>query len=215
MTAPTFDDQTKRLDNGCIVWTGKTQNQIGHGYYYDRERKRTVGAHVYALERATGEHPAGAYALHTCDNPPCVNPDHLYWGTQADNGRDAAARGRIPTGERHYAAILTESQVVEMRRRRARGERIVDIGIVYGVHASYVTQVCTGQRWKHAGGPITPPYKGKLTDEEVREMREAVRAGASRASFREKYGVSKTCIDHIITGRERVKAGGPIKGQDY
>lgn len=85
-------------DSGCIVWTGPTNNK-GYGVIRHNSRLKTV--HRLMCLWVHGPAPKGKpFALHTCDNPPCIRPDHLYWGTQADNMRDASKRGRIRGGRR-------------------------------------------------------------------------------------------------------------------
>lgn len=97
---------------GCWLWTG-TRTTRGYGMFsLDGHRKRP--AHRYSLELALGEKlPTHIYACHHCDNPPCVRPDHLYAGTQADNMADAKARGRLNT---ELAVAVRQ----ERRRERMR-----------------------------------------------------------------------------------------------
>ncbi len=76
---------------GCWVWTAATVGRAGHGSF---RNGRHVLAHRYAYQAYVGSIPRGQVVRHKCDNPKCVNPDHLELGTQADNMRDMAERGR-------------------------------------------------------------------------------------------------------------------------
>lgn len=79
----------------CWLWTA-TKNKHGYGQFYDRVKKHTRLATHVSIEIATGvPFPVGMHACHSCDNPPCVNPDHLFLGTQKQNIRDGINKGRI------------------------------------------------------------------------------------------------------------------------
>lgn len=75
---------------GCWLWLGPTAN--GYGVFNDQGRR--VRAHRAAYEQANGPIPDGMVICHKCDTPSCVNPDHLFCGTQRDNVRDMAVKGR-------------------------------------------------------------------------------------------------------------------------
>jgi hypothetical protein len=103
-----FDRLVDRA-GGCWIWRGAINNK---GYGYLTAGKRGAGrvlAHRVSWELNNGMITGGEIVLHTCDNPPCVNPDHLRLGTQLDNLRDMAAKGRAG-GQK-----LTRSQIEEIR----------------------------------------------------------------------------------------------------
>lgn len=86
---------TKPGPNGCMEWT---RNRQPAGYGKLTVRGRDVSAHRFAYELAYGAPLPGLSVLHKCDNPACINPAHLWLGTQGDNVRDAARKGRLYTG---------------------------------------------------------------------------------------------------------------------
>lgn len=83
----------KGSPNDCWEWQGMCLPETGYGVFTLGRQK--VYAHRYSYQIANGEIPEGLLVLHKCDNPPCVNPAHLYAGTQFDNMRDARERGRL------------------------------------------------------------------------------------------------------------------------
>jgi hypothetical protein len=94
----------------CLLWTGHT---TGNGYGGIKHRGRTLRAHRVSYELHTGPIPAGMEVLHRCDVPACVNPEHLFLGTHADNMKDKSAKGRVARnfGEANGRAKLTDEQV--------------------------------------------------------------------------------------------------------
>jgi general stress protein YciG len=134
----------RRGDDECWEWTG-ARKDTGYGrLQIDGLRVR---AHRFAWELANGPIPAGLSVCHRCDNPPCCNPAHLFLGTPADNSRDAATKGRMPHGERHYRAAMTSAQVVEIRRLYVRGMSLGEIARTVGVPLGSVGSV-TGGGWR-------------------------------------------------------------------
>ena len=96
-----------------------------------------------------GPIPVGLCVCHHCDNPACVNPEHLFLGTQADNMRDRDAKGRQQRGERHCKAKLDTRRVLAVRRDRAEGMAYAAIVEKYGVSSGCIQNIVNRKTWKH------------------------------------------------------------------
>lgn len=105
----------------CWSWTG---GKIRDGYGEYRIKKKAYGTHRLSWMLHYGIIPDGLLVCHSCDNPACVNPAHLWLGTVGDNARDRQAKGRgsLRSGEENPSAKLTDEQVAEIRQLYATGE---------------------------------------------------------------------------------------------
>lgn len=90
---------------GCWLWTGSNNQRYGIVSRLVNGKRRQMRAHRFAFELFVGPIPRGSVVCHKCDTPLCVNPDHLFVGTQADNLRDGILKGRISVGR---VAITTD-----------------------------------------------------------------------------------------------------------
>ena len=137
--------------NGCWEWTAK---RIPKGYgYFDEKRS----AHRLSFAHFKGPILEGLHVLHRCDNRRCVNPEHLFAGTAADNIDDCLKKGRFVHvrhhGESHGEAKLTAEAVLDIRAHYVRGKtRQVDFAKKYGVSQVLVGLVLSGKAWKHLRG---------------------------------------------------------------
>lgn len=123
---------------------------MGKGYGHLWIKGVLRGAHCLAYELHYGELPDGLSVLHHCDNPPCINPKHLYAGTYQDNARDRERRGRgnHPWGENHTRAKVTEDQVRAIRLERVRdGTTYQALGEKYGLCFSAIHRIIVRQTW--------------------------------------------------------------------
>lgn len=137
--------------DACWPWTAYRQK---HGYgtllMGNRPHRWPGLAHRLSWWLANGAPPAdGVVIRHRCDNPPCVNPDHLEAGTQSQNCRDMVERGRSLFGQRNHKAKLTDEQALEVIARRRDGETMASIAADLGVDTSLVGHIQHGRAWKH------------------------------------------------------------------
>ncbi len=134
-------------NSGCWLWLGAANSR---GYGWVRRGGKTYLAHRFAWTRARGAIPHGMSVLHRCDVPCCVNPDHLFLGTRADNNADMVAKGRQARGEKKLRlAKLSESQVHEIRSRVAAGESQRSIARAFEICQPHVGCIARGERWAH------------------------------------------------------------------
>ena len=124
----------------CWLWMG-TKNDYGYGIFL-LPGEIPVRAHRYAYEFFVGPIPDGMIIRHTCDNPPCVNPDHLKIGTKAENNADTAERRRHNYGTKHWNGRLTNKQVAAIRRSTATTRALAT---KYGVHYSHIFRIRSGE----------------------------------------------------------------------
>lgn len=129
----------------CWEWKGSRQRA---GYGQIKVEKTSWGAHVLSFFLSRG-YKAKETVRHSCDNPPCVNPDHLLEGSTADNMRDKVERRRHAYGEKHGAAQISEIQASKIKRllKTRVNSRVVANQMQVSVHI--VRNIRKGKTWRH------------------------------------------------------------------
>lgn len=146
-----FHAKIRKEPGGCWIWTG---SRTGDSYGTMTVARKTRRATHVALELAGTPLPPGMYALHRCDNPPCVNPSHLYAGTQAENMREFFRKYKPDRrGVLSSTATFTEQQVVEIRRRVSAGERTYDLAIEFGASPTSIQRAAYGRTYLNVEYP--------------------------------------------------------------
>lgn len=149
----------------CWVWIA---DRCKDGYGSIKINKKTSRSHRVSWEIHNGPIPDSLWVLHKCDNPPCVNPDHLFLGTVRDNVDDMMRKGRTlkglnhpshtnpeawARGERVNTAVLTASQVSEILIALKNGAGLTELGRKYGVLKHAIYSIREGRTWKHIPRP--------------------------------------------------------------
>jgi len=223
-------------ETGCWEWQGA---KTSRGYGSISVNGEVRYTHRLMQEEfnkpLTEEKPC---TCHKCDNPSCVNPDHLFRGSHRDNMDDAAEKGRMNgpnyEGDDHHQAKLNSAQVQSLREDYASGEYTQkELADKYGVARTQIGHIVRGEQWQSAEGPVlsekqrkqiennhrskeNPDKQGEnhhnssLTEEDVIEIREKYHdQGVYQKNLADEYGVARSNIGQIVRGDSWESAGGP------
>lgn len=134
---------TRREQNGCLVWT-KSLTPRGYGRLWTGEQEGR--AHRIAWIVYNGPIPADLCVCHRCDNRPCLEPTHLFLGTNAENIADMVSKDRQPLGEKNGLAILNLEKVVRIYTSSVSTKTLAK---EYGVAENTVRDIRRGETWGH------------------------------------------------------------------
>lgn len=134
--------------NGCWEWTGG-KNSDGYGSF--NINQKIYNAHRVSYTLFVGDIQNSLFVCHSCDNPSCVNPSHLFLGTAQDNMTDKVNKNRQfrPQGEKSGNHKLTEQEIYEIREMRKCGYTLRKIANRFEVNFRTIHYITTDKRWKH------------------------------------------------------------------
>ena len=136
----------EKTEDGCWIWQGQTDRD-GYGRTWYKGRG-SLSTHRLFYEVWTGPIEPGKLIMHSCDNPPCVNPEHLIQGTHKDNMADAKNKGRKYVGITNPNSKLTEFQVRYVREMYATGVTMNKLSKTLNVSRRCIHNIVTGKSWE-------------------------------------------------------------------
>ena len=185
----------------CWIWLGWRWKGEGYGHFGIKRNGKwqKMYAHRMAYLLEHGEIPERLHVCHTCDNPPCVNPKHLWLGTFRDNIQDAVNKGRLDnSGEANHFAKLSLEQVDEIRERHKAGEKVPALAKEYGIKFVQTYRILRGESW--AASCVEPARLRSghtWTEAEIKDVRARRVSGETLKSIASSYDVDFTRIWQI------------------
>lgn len=188
---------TPYAEGPCWEWCGsRFSSKMDYGRFVFKGEN--YKAHRAAYEAWVGPIPEGLVVRHKCDNPPCINPDHLELGTHKDNVRDMMERGRYIQGHQ----FLSEQDVLNITERVISGERVKDLSVDFGVHESQIQRIASGKAFRNI--PRNVRKVKRLSDEAVLDIRRT-QGEVSNKDIAARYGIDPSTVSHIRSGRRHRK----------
>lgn len=138
--------------SGCWLWTGKI-NDSGYGVWRQTPTQNYQRAHRLFYKLLIGAIPDGVFVCHRCDVPCCVNPAHLFLGSQKDNMADAAAKGRTAKGMMHGQSKLNSEDVLKIRSSFETQE---ELALRFGVTRTTIGRIRNRKLWRDLSYPAHP-----------------------------------------------------------
>ncbi len=200
-------------ETGCWVWNKFTHKGYGKvGTRINGKPLQRPASRVALAMKLERDIPDGMLACHTCDNPPCVNPDHLYEGTPKENTRDMHERGRSGDAQRLgglATRALSTWDALQIRALASIGVTYTELSSRFGVSKDTVNGIVLGREYKEIGGFDCRPdwvkeynkSPKKLPILELQAVIREVKQGSTQAEVCRKYGIDNGSMSRIMSGK--------------
>ena len=205
-TLERFWRKVNKTPEECWEWTGSRRNRYGSFKYGDK----SYPAHRFSYFLHTGYMPCQKeYVCHHCDNTYCVNPHHLFLGTQQDNMDDMVSKGRSPDnrGERNPRSRLNNVSVRKIRELYAGRNSVTEISFILDIPLSTISNILNGTTWNDGGfyeKPRIKPKNKKLTlviEKEIRRLRYTQKLSQDKIS--EIVGISQSVVSRVLLNQAK------------
>ncbi len=148
----------ERIPGACWIWTG---GRYDSGYGIFKALGKNLRAHRVSYQIHVGPIPPGMLVCHSCDNPPCVNPAHLFLGTDQQNVADRTrkGRGRTAYGSKHPNAKITEAQADNIKALRiSKHLTLRELSYIFPLSQASISRIIQGKRWKN----VPQDYRARI-----------------------------------------------------
>lgn len=145
-----FEKNFIKEDNSCWLWSS-AKIKTGYGIFYKDRKNKAIYAHRFSFELYKGPIVGNNKICHSCDNPSCVNPEHLWQGSQKDNLQDMykKKRNNQPRGATCSSSKLTEKDVLFIReQKRLNTSTQKELSVKFGVAESTISRLLNGEHWR-------------------------------------------------------------------
>ncbi|KKP77809.1 MAG: hypothetical protein UR73_C0010G0003 [candidate division WS6 bacterium GW2011_GWF1_35_23] len=200
-------DLKDKSDSDCWNWLS-IKDKDGYGKIKIRIEKgkfKRFGAHRISYMIHNGKIEGDLCVLHSCDNPTCVNPNHLRLGTHQDNARDKKIRNRQPhpKGILHGGAKINVNDVIRIRSLyKNKNIKLISIAEEFNLTISTITNIATGKDWSHIPGKVKGRYR-KINFEIAEEIRKLYATKQyTRKFLANKFNMTVTTITNVINNKE-------------
>lgn len=197
-------------EDECWIWTSY-KNKDGYGMTsFEGKIHRLV--HRIIFECYNGPIPDKMLVLHTCDNPPCCNPNHLFLGTVSDNVKDRVNKQRSASGERNNKATMTDQEIYQILTNINNGKYKSIAQICQECHISrrIIENILRGENWLHISKDFDLKYlrskiinpnciSNKLTEQQIEKIKyDVLKLGKSQNSTAKKYNIGISTVFNIV-----------------